>query len=215
MKNISKKIKNAYMSFFPSYAMELERIMKDGLSVLDVGCGSDSPLKYLKNKSYRVGVDGFSPSIKKSKKQCIHDEYIRMDICKIDKKIKENSYDVVLASDVIEHFSKKEGRILLKKMEKIARRKVVIFTPNGFLAQGRYEDNPWQVHRSGWTPKEMTKMGYKVIGISGLKNLRGGFSRLKYSPKFIWRVISDVSQLYARRNPSAAFAILCVKDIGK
>ena len=38
-------------------------------SVLDVGCGSNSPLAKIKKNFYLVGVDVFEPSIKKSKKE--------------------------------------------------------------------------------------------------------------------------------------------------
>jgi len=81
----------------------------------------------------------------------------------IGRNFKENSFDCVLASDVIEHFSKEEGYKLIEMMEKIARRKVIIYTPNGFLKQGEYDNNPWQVHKSGWNVKEMKKFFLRFL----------------------------------------------------
>jgi REP element-mobilizing transposase RayT len=86
-------------------------------------------------------------------------------------------------------------------MEKIAKKKVVIFTPNGFLAQGEYYNNPWQLHRSGWTAEEMKKRGYKVLGFGGAKILRPTFE-VRFSPKKLWWGISHVTELFVRDLPN-------------
>ena len=100
-------------------------------------------------------------------------------------------------------------------MEKIAKNKVIIMTPNGFLPQGIYYNNPWQVHKSGWTVKEMKKRGYKVIGINGWKPLRGECARLRFWPKYFWLRISEITQFFVRNKPEKAFQILCVKTKGR
>jgi len=96
-------------------------------------------------------------------------------------------------------------------MEKISKNKVIIFTPNGFLPQGEYYNNPWQVHKSGWTVKEMKKRGYKVIGINSWKPLRGEYARLRFRPSYFWQIISDITQLFVRNKTEKAFQILCIK----
>lgn len=204
-------LKKIYLSYFPNYIFELEKALADCDTVLDVGCGSNSPLGSIKNKLYSEGVDSFLPSITKSKAQKIHNKYHKMDVLNIDKKFKSNSFDCVIAIDLIEHLTKEDGKKLIKKMEKIARKKVIIFTPNGFLPQGEYDNNPWQVHKSGWTVEEMQKKGYKVIGINGWKPLRGEYAEPKFYPKIIWRIISDLTQVFTRNNPKKAFQILCIK----
>ncbi|HNV01500.1 MAG TPA: methyltransferase domain-containing protein [archaeon] len=210
MQTIIRKI---YYTIFPfsNYEKELENAIGDSKTLIDVGCGSQSPIYSFSRKFYSIGVDCFSPSIEKSKKAKIHNKYYKLNIMDIDKKFKANSFDCALASDVIEHFDKKEGLRLLKKMEKISRKKIIIFTPNGFLKQGEYDNNPWQVHKSGWTAEEMKKRGYKVVGINGLKSLRKEFTEIKYHPKIIWRIISDITQIFTRNNPRKAFQILCIK----
>ncbi|MCM8802024.1 MAG: SAM-dependent methyltransferase, partial [Candidatus Omnitrophica bacterium] len=108
------------------------------------------------------------------------------------------------------------GLELIEKMEKIAKKKVIIFTPNGFLPQKEYENNPWEVHRSGWTAEEMKKMGYKVIGISGWKSLwkflRGERAEIKLKPKWFWYLILDITQFFTKNHPEKAFQILCIKE---
>jgi len=207
------KLKKFYLTIFPNYVKELERELFDCDSLLDLGCGDNSPVKYLKNKPYCVGIDKFRLSIQESKKQNIHNKYFERDLKDIGKKFGEGSFDCVLASDVIEHFTKKEGNEFLKKMEVIAKKKVIVFTPNGFLPQEKIKGNPWQEHKSGWYVDEMQAKGYFIKGISGWKKLRGDFAKLKYRPEFLWRLISDITQLYTRNHPKKAFSILCVKKL--
>ncbi|MBK9247386.1 MAG: hypothetical protein IPM69_04560 [Ignavibacteria bacterium] len=55
-------------------------------SLLDVGCGSLSPIYSFSSKiKYTMGVDGFAPSIEKSKALHIHTDYTLMDILELDK----------------------------------------------------------------------------------------------------------------------------------
>ena len=97
-------------------------------------------------------------------------------------------------------------------MEKIARKKIIIFTPNGFLRQEEHDNNPWQVHKSGWNINEMKSLGYNVIGINGLKFLKGERAEIKFKPRIFWSLISDITQLFTRKHPKYAFQILCTKE---
>jgi SAM-dependent methyltransferase len=201
-----------YSKLFPIYETELEKAIGDSKTVLDVGCGSNSPLVRIPKRFSSVGVDIFKPSIDESKKKKIHDRYIITDILKIDQFFKPDSFDCVIASDVIEHLSKNDGKKLLLLMETIAKKKVIIFTPNGYIDQDEYGENPWQRHKSGWSPEEMSKFGYTVHGIHGWKFLRGEHSAILYKPKKIWTFVSDITQLVVRYFPKYAFALLCVKN---
>ena len=203
-----------YVKIFKDYHAELEKAVGDCNTLLDVGCGSSSPIGFFskKKKIYCVGIDSFQPAIEQSKEKNIHNEYIRMDLLDMGKRFKPNSFDCVLASDLIEHFTKEEGIKLIDIFERIAKKRVIIFTPNGFLAKEEHDNNPWQLHKSGWTVKEMREGGYKVIGINGWKPLRGNHSCVKFRPMYLWLIISDITQLLTRYIPEKAFHILCVKD---
>ncbi|MEM2955013.1 MAG: methyltransferase domain-containing protein [Candidatus Nanoarchaeia archaeon] len=209
---IIDSLKRIYRKIFPSYIHYLEKYLKNCNSVLDLGCGANSPIGQLKNKKfYSVGVDIFKPNIEKSKKLKIHNKYYNISVLQIDKKFKSKSFDCVLALDLIEHLTKKQGNELIKKMEKIAKKKVIIFTPNGFVPQKEYDSNPWQVHKSGWTPDEMRKKGYKVIGINGWRPLRGECAKIKFKPEIFWLIVSIISEFFVKNNPEKAFQILCIK----
>jgi SAM-dependent methyltransferase len=210
MKKFFEKI---HRKIFPGIAYYLDKELVSCKSVLDLGCGPNSPIRYLSKRFYSIGIDAFGPSIEQSKKNKIHDKYYLMNVLDIDKKFKAKSFDAVIALDLIEHLTKREGLSLLKKMEQIARKKVIIFTPNGFLPQKEYGNNPWQIHKSGWTVKEMRKKGYRIIRINGLKCLRKEKAEIRYKPKFFWRIISDITQIFVKNKPERAFQILCVKEI--
>lgn len=212
MKKITRNLyRNYFLKAFPDYYAELEKAVGGCKSLLDVGCGKDSPIANFSKKIRSVGVDAFLPAIEESREKGIHDDYCNIDVLDIDKNFRSDSFDCVLASDLIEHLEKDEGDLLIEKMEKLAQKKVIIFTPNGFLPQGELEDNSWQVHKSGWYVDEMRERGYEVIGINGWKPLRAEYAELRFRPKKLWLLISDFTQLFVRNNPEKAFHILCIK----
>lgn len=209
MNNVFKKV---YFNIFSNFEKELKKAVGDSKSILDVGCGDNSPIRYVSNNIYKVGVDIHKPSIQKSKLKKIHNKYYHINILDLEKKFGKNSFDCVVALDIIEHLTKEEGYKLLKLLEKIAKHKVILFTPNGFLPQGDINNNPWQVHKSGWEVEEMNKKRYRVIGINGWRPLRKEFAHIKYRPKVLWRLFSDISEFFVKNNPEKAFQLLCIKN---
>ncbi len=185
-------------------------------TVLDLGCGSDSPIQNLKvRKEYTVGVDIFFDYVNKSKKKKIHDKYFIFDIVKIDKLYDQKAFDCVILMDAIEHLTKQDGLEIIKKMVKIAKKKIIIFTPNGFLRQDEYHNNVYQIHRSGWNVKELRRMGFKIYGIRGLKWLRGDLAKINHRPINLWRFISKISNRFVKYFPQFAFQLLCIKEVSK
>jgi hypothetical protein len=136
-----------------------------------------------------------------------------MNVLEIADYFEPGSFDCVLASDLIEHLEKEDGLKLMRSMELIARKKVIIFTPNGFLPQSAYEGNDYQIHRSGWEIEEMQSFGYRITGINGWKPLRGELAAPRFYPKPLWARISLLTQPFTTRNPHHAFQMLCVKDL--
>ena len=210
-----KKWDNAIFGRYQNhYAQELEHSLQGCESLLDVGCGAYSPIRFFKQRlPHTMGIDAHEPSIERSRAENIHDDYRLMNVMEMDSVFGENSFDAVIASDLIEHLTKEDGLVLLKKMEKVARKKVVIYTPNGFLPQRAYDNNDLQVHLSGWEVDEMKALGYEVTGINGWKPLRGEFAEMRYKPKVLWGRVSLLTQPYTRHRPHLAFAIMCVKTL--
>jgi len=192
---------------------ELRHTLQPCRSVLDVGCGNLSPLRALTVETL-VGVEGFEPALQEAKAHATHDEFLLGDVRRLGALLEERRFDGCVALDLIEHLPKESGWQLLDDLEQVATRKVVIFTPNGFLPQAGHGD--LQEHLSGWTPEEMRNRGYDVIGFYGHKSLRGEYHRLKGRPKIFWAVVSLLSQaLITRRRPEKAAAIYCVKNVSR
>jgi hypothetical protein len=185
-------------------------------SLLDVGCGFNSPVRCLTCRPRRiVGVDGHLPALEQSRAAGIHDEYLCAGVLELDRHFAPQSFDGVLASDLLEHLTEADGLKLISQMETIARKKVLIYTPNGFLPQGEEFGNPLQKHISGWSVEKMQAMGYRVIGIEGLKGLRGEMAKIRRRPRRFWLMVSLLSQLLTTSRPCRAFRILCIKDLGE
>ena len=199
-----------YWKIFPTWVDWMKKDLKGCKSLLDIGCGYSSPIQYC-DIPYKVGVEVFEPYLDESRKKAIHNEYIRSDIRGLN--FGEGSFDAILASGVIEHLDSLDSSILLGRMSLWARKRVIITTPNGFISQDGYDNNLYQIHKSGWTVDELRARGYRVRGINGLKYLRGCRCQIKYKPAFLWERISDITQLFTRYCPKLAFQLYAVKEI--
>ncbi len=211
---IDKILFYKFYTGYDEYHKLLEKEVKDCDSLLDLACGHYSPVsKYITHMKYSLGVDAFEPAIETAKTLMSHKENKVMDILKVDKAIKPNTFDCVIALDLIEHLTPIEGEKLIKDMESIAKKRVIIFTPNGFVHQGEYDNNPYQVHKSGWSYSEMRKRGYRVYGLNGFKFLRGEYAKTKFKPSWFWERISYLTQYIVKIFPSTSYQIFCVKDL--
>lgn len=199
----------------------LKRELKGCSSVLDIGCGPSSPVQYC-NVRYSVGVDVFKPYIDSSKNKNIHTKYILGNINDIN--FESGSFDAVVLVEVLEHLTKEQGNELLRKAQGWAKRKIIIAMPNGFLPQTQMMDNPFQMHRSGWRVREMRELGFKPYGMGGWKYLRDEnrsklmesedsiFSTIRFRPKLLWMVVSELTQAIVYYLPELAFGVFYVKD---
>jgi SAM-dependent methyltransferase len=183
-------------------------------SLLDVGCGVASPIGTLGILNLKlVGVDLHLPSLKSSKQEGLHDLYVQMDALTIADVFGANSFDCVIALDLIEHFTKDDGYRLIEAMEAVARKRAIIFTPNGYLPQIPIDDNLLQEHQSGWDYLEMAKLGYKVYGIHGWRSLRGERAEIRFKPRLLGMYLAKLTQLVVESRPKYAFQIMCVKSL--
>ena len=182
-------------------------------TLLDIGCGPSSPInKFSSSLQYTVGIDLYKPHVNKSREAKIHCEYKVINALDIEYYFQPKSFDCVLAADLIEHLSKEDGLKLIDMMNKIAKNKVIICTPNGFLPQHGYAD-PYSDHLSGWEVEDMSKLGFRILGINGWKVLRGEVAVIKWRPAFFWEKVSLLTQILVTKYPKYAFHLLCIKDM--
>lgn len=225
IKPVMKKFLRIFKKTFPRFVLatfiiEVEKHLEDCKTILDVGCGDNSSVGLLEKKYTSVGIDGYKPAIENSKKKKIHSDYIFGDIRKLNSLIRAKSFDAVMALDVIEHLKKDDGYRLLDNMERAARKKVILVTPNGFIPQYN-KHNKLQAHLSGWTVEDFKNKGYHVEGIYGTKLcnvLRTEEAELRWKPWILWALIWGVlaettHHLYTKKNPKYSIGLLAVKNI--
>lgn len=212
--NSKEKFKNFFRKFENLFFfMILQKEIGDSESVLDVGCGNDSPVGRIRHSFRSEGIDVFPKCIKVSKRRKLHDSYKLGDVRNLRKFYKAKSFDTVISIDVIEHLTKKESLKMIKEMERIARKKVILMTPRGYIDQGAYDKNPYQVHHSGWETKDLKDLGYKVYGLRGLKWFRDDEASIRFSPWIFWGLCSQVSEMLLYYFPSLSFQLFAVKSI--
>jgi hypothetical protein len=178
---------------------------------LDIGCGIFSNLTSLRPQLISTGIDAFESSIEDAKRNNLHDNYILADIMQHD--FHGQKYDVVIASEVIEHFDKWNGYNLIQRMEQLATKLVIITTPNGFLMQGPEFGNPWQRHKSGWFVQDFIGLGYKVQGIFGPKFMRGYANEIKWRGARLWLPASQLIGRLLTPWPAYHAGLLAIKEI--
>jgi SAM-dependent methyltransferase len=189
-------------------------MIADDSRVLDLGCGDGetTPLRLRERKhaSIHIGLDSHLGSLKTANGTSTFDGVILADACALP--FKTSSFDSVVAVDVIEHVDKQAGWALLREAERVAVSKVVILTPNGFVPQEPYDDNPFQRHNSGWETKDFTSHGYRVWGMNGFKELMGERARPRVRPFILGLALVYITELVVWSRAEKAFHILAVRE---
>lgn len=193
--NLRKVIWNARQKLSANYSVKnshfipiiKRHIPKDAISIIDVGCGKlndgntekeDILISCFNNPRYSItGIDGFDKNIEWRRNHSLKGNYILMDVRDVLKLQKK--YDVVICHHVIEHLVKDESIKLVKDLESITNKVLVIGTPVGFTDTHYAVDlhnNDLELHKCGWMPQEFLDMGYKTItkkqAFLAIKNFR-------------------------------------------
>ncbi len=197
-----------------AFKLALRKVLKSCESVLDVGCGASMTLRQL-GLPHTTGIEGHQPALEEARRRHTHDRLVLGDVRNLTAYFQPRQFDACVALDVIEHQTKADGLRLMEQMERIAARRVVLFTPNGFLPQGHLAPGDRLAHLSGWEPAEMERCGYRVVGFLGPKKLRGERHRLNRRPALFWGLVSLAGHfLCTWRQPAQAAALLCYKTVG-
>ena len=143
--------------------------MLDPRSVLDVGTGFgkygilcreylelwDGRQEYSNFKRRIDGVEAYGPYITELHKYAYDNVYVD-DVRDLVDKL-DFRYDLVLLIDVLEHFKKGEGELLLEKL--LARNLgILISTPKNPSEQKNAFGNDYEIHKSTWTRKDISNL---------------------------------------------------------
>lgn len=155
------------------FLVAINELLLDSRTVLDVGCGVGATLKEF-CCPFKIGVDAHRPYLENAE---LGEQFIKLNLTaeRLSELFLPNSLDSVTLIDVIEHFDKEVAFDVLRQVEEIAVKKVIVFTPRGFFQQidvdhyglgGEY----YQKHRSGWEVEDFQKLGYNISIFSRFHN---------------------------------------------
>jgi hypothetical protein len=193
----------------------LSHVCHSGLSlnVLDIG-GAGGKL-WLDIKCPCIQLTIIDPWVPKENFEDPADSRLVGTFQEISPNLKSDSFDLVLAMDVIEHLSEADGYLLLYEMTRLSNNRVSIYTPNGFLWQPPSGNNSFNAHVSGWSVGKLKRFGFSEFrGHIGLRVFWGPYSVPKHSfesRKFV--LASLVGNALIKLFPSLAFALSASADV--
>jgi len=185
--------------------------MSECSKILDVGCGTG---RFISNFPLRIkGVDGN----KKSVEGCIKKGYdvVRADIAKLP--FKDNSFDGVHCSHVIEHLEPKKAYKLLSELVRVLKKEGILVIRSPMLHSGFYDDF---THIKPYHPKALLHYlkTWENPKQRTLDPIKGRFEvlRLKYrkAPLFIGIINTPLFFIFPLFNFLYRFGISSLKKTG-
>jgi ubiquinone/menaquinone biosynthesis C-methylase UbiE len=163
---LPKILRQVTRLFFARHAILLEINKKQ--TVLDLGCANGNDTEWYKKMGFTnriIGLDIHRPYLREGLKKNVYDKLICASATHLP--FREKAFDSVLFLQAIEHLTEKCGWQAINECERVGAQ-VIVTTPVGFVSQKSYDNNIFQKHLSGWTPKSMKKHGFKVHGFAGI-----------------------------------------------
>jgi 2-polyprenyl-3-methyl-5-hydroxy-6-metoxy-1,4-benzoquinol methylase len=190
-------------------ADEFETALRPCRTLLDLGCGrgNNSPLQGMPLR-HSVGVEIDLEALETSRRNRIHSEYLHASV--LDVSFAERSFDAVICMEVIEHLDKEDAIRLIERMERWAKKVVVISTPNGFMTQDAFDGNPHQQHKSGYDTRFFRDRGYKVYGRRGLKIIPTQYTT-KGRVNLLCRALTKITRYGTHFLPQLSTQLMAIK----
>jgi len=210
-------LKKTYQTIFGAYGLSslLSKEIDNNWTILDAGCGRTSALQGVNKGSYSVGLDSYKPYLIKIRGLSVHNACVLGDVRALP--FKFNSFDCVVATEILEHISKRDGLKMLAEIERVAKNKILMTTPNGFLSTyAGPDDNPDETHLCGYDVNELVNLGFRVYGYHGLKacwTVQQGQAVIRFRPRWLFTIFMDITELFVFYYPSKAFQLFITKDI--
>ncbi|MEM4468897.1 MAG: class I SAM-dependent methyltransferase [Candidatus Nezhaarchaeales archaeon] len=170
-----------------------------GHSIADLGCGLGVwgyAIRCRLRNALLIGIDISLEALKFIKRYHVYDGLLLASCPFIP--LRDKSVDTVFCIDVIEHLSKSQGLKLLRNMEKLAKKRIIVTVPTPRIVHQSPE------HISVWRAEEFKAYGYKVIGV------RFRYHTLTHPIKYmlIW-----LFELLGHFIPALASIIVAYKDL--
>jgi SAM-dependent methyltransferase len=191
----------------------LSILLRNSKTILDIGCGPAPYLTKITKYDFVCGIDAHYDTCIRVNNSKVYNYTINAITPHFP--IKRKSFDAVVLFQIIEHIPKDEGLILLQQAENIAKRMIIVTTPNGFVEQEAYDNNPFQKHKSGWVVSDFRKLGFKVYGLEGFKFLYKKEKSIPVFPKLLWSKLINLGLFEGiiRNRPNMAFQLIAIKKL--
>jgi ubiquinone/menaquinone biosynthesis C-methylase UbiE len=204
----------------------LENSKKDNLLVLDIGCGTGRHITFikdvLKNKKHKFyGIDYSQSCIDFAKDQygAYGVNFKKHGGNKLP--FKDNTFDYIISSHVLEHVSKDKGEMYFSEISRILKKggTAVIGTPNRKYCQNLFHKNPEDIkkyrlilpHLHEYTYLELANMFLKnkwfssweidqTINKINLKLMKQSIDKIKLKKGFLNKVKFNIYSIL-RNNP--------------
>ena len=83
---------------------------------------------------------------------------------------KGQKYDTIIMTDVIEHFTKEDGLLVLNMMKQVCNVSCIVSTPAIWMEQGNTYRNVHEAHRCLWTVEDFKGAGFGIVMNGDLDN---------------------------------------------
>jgi len=81
----------------------------------------------------------------------------------------DDSFDVVLCIDVLEHLNLEDALLAIEHMKRISRKTVIVYTPSKFETNEEHVENVWnlgknpfQSHKCFLEPSKLSELGFEI-----------------------------------------------------
>lgn len=191
------------------YLWRLKHDLADCDSILELGCGQDSPLLKIGAGPRTVGMDIWTPYVAEHLAKGDYRSCIRQDI--VSAMYSAPNFDAIVLLDIIEHLRPEEAEAVLMRAQAWAKKKVIVLVPNGRLDNPLSDGNGYQAHQSAWYAWQFP--GYRVRGMIGPQWLYGEWAKMRLSPWGFWNYITFLLGPVTYYLPWTARSLYAVKEI--
>src|SRR5690606_34025492 len=118
--------------------------------------------------------------------------------------------DVIVATDLVEHFEKREAFELIALFERTATTAVIVFTPNGYVFNPFTPENPYMEHKCRFTGAGFASLNSVCTELGGPRQMLRDQSLTRGTKVRAMPVLAVLSRL-VRRLPRHSFHLLARK----
>ncbi len=163
------------------------------INILDIGCGHGAFGYFIKNNyNNYIGIDGSIEQVEEAKRLGV-ENVIFGDIVEYLKNVNNDSLDLLIAIDIIEHFTKEELSDLIDEFYRVLKKggKIITLQPNSAGPFGNHMRDFDYTHEQGFTSQSIEQI-FLSSGFNNVESfedapiIHGMKSAMRF---FLWKYI--------------------------